>query len=461
MDIQLAMQAYEGASKVIIDGECQNFYMERNPAGSKSPVALIGTPGLKLWTSVGDGPIRGMILVAGNLFVISGTELYYINRSKASTLVGTVLGTANVHLVENGTDVLIIAGAHNYAARKSQILEIPEPNLVGAAYQDGYGIAAKSNTEQFYLSNNDDLTLWTATDFSSADTFADNLVTLISDHRELWLFGERTTEIWHNTGNAAFPFQRAGSGFIERGCLAPGAVAKEANSVFWPGDDYQVYQASGYTPKPISRPGVTRLIEQLIASEGTANSAWSFTYTQEGHTFYVLNFNNLSLVYDLTTGLWHTRKSWGINRWRANCYANPWQLKLVGDYENGNIYELDMDTYDDNGDTIVRRATSMPINPGAGVRGIMDEFFLDMETGVGLTTGQGSDPQMMLDWSDNGGKTWSNEHWAPVGKIGEYTKRVRWQRLGSFRQRILRLSISDPVKSVIVKAKARVEKLST
>lgn len=457
IDIQLALRAYEGASKVLIDGQCQNLYLEKHPEGSKSQVPLIGTPGLSVWTTVGNGPVRGMLQMGAYLYVVSGQELYRVDSRKNAVLIGEVKGFSNVSMIENGTDVLITTGGRSYAARADQILELPEFDLIGAAYQDGYGIAAKKGTEQFYLSGLDDLTSWSAIDFSSADTFSDNLVGLVSDHRELWLFGERSTEVWHNVGTAFFPFQRAGSGFMERGCMAPGSITKAMNRVFWLGNDYQVYMATGYDPKPVAQPGIVRLIE-AAASPATAES---FTYTQEGHTFYVLIFSDLTVAYDLTTGLWHTRKSAGMSRWRANCYANPWRLQLVGDYSNGNIYEMDMDAYSENGADLVRRMAAAPLNPGSGSRGVMDEFYLDMETGVGLTTGQGSNPQAMLDFSDDGGKTWSNEHWTTIGAIGKYEARVRWQRLGAFRQRTVRITISDPVKCVVVKAKARVERLET
>ena len=86
----------------------------------------------------------------------------------------------------------------------------------------------------------------------------------------------------------------------------------------------------------------------------------------------------------------------------------------------------------------------------------MPHLYLDFATGVGLTTGQGSDPQVMLRWSDDGGDTWSNEHWRSLGKTGAKKTRVHWNRLGQFgdKGRIFELTKSDPVEFSLLGAHA-------
>ena len=339
-----------------------------------------------------------------------------------------------------------------YAVDETSITLLPEVNLNGATYQDGYGIFSQAGTEKFWLSGLDDMTTIDALDFSSADVFADELKGCVSDHRELWLFGKTSTEVWVNTGDASFPFARAGGGFMERGCAASGSISKADNAVYWLGDDLRVYRAEGYQPQPISTPAIEILIEGTEAQEG----AWSFVYDQAGHKFYVLGFNNLTIVFDVTTGLWHERKSQGLDRWRVRFHAEFDEKQLVGDAINNQIYDLSLTTYTDDGDEIRREIVTPPLHAQTS-RAFMSELRLDVEPGVGLTSGQGSDPQWFLDWSDDGGHSWSNELWRSPGGIGEYATQVRWHGLGAFRSRTLRFAISDPVKAVVLGAYARIE----
>ncbi len=451
--VQFAAQSYRAESGVVSEQRLVNLYLEANPEGAKGPVALYGTPGLKPWQTVGSGPIRGMRPMGAYLYVVSGAELYGVESDGTQTLVGDIGGSGNVHITDNGTHLGIATSTDTYAASVAAgVLALPESGMVGATYQDGYGIFAQGGTENFWVTGLDDMTTIGALDFSTADAFADYLVGCISDHRELWLFGQSTTEVWFNSGDAVFPFARAQGGFMERGCCASGSIAKADNTVYWLGDDKAVYAASGYQPQPISNPAIERLIDNVT----DPTSAWAFFYHQRGHTFYVLTFSDLTLCYDTKTGLWHERRSEGIDRWRANAYAEAFSRHLVGDYANGQVYELDLDTYDDDGDTISREAVAPPLHAN-GDFVAMHEFFLDCETGVGLNAGQGSIPLAMLDWSDDGGKTWSNKREAGLGAIGAYGTRLMWNRLGTFRQRSLRLTITDPVKVAIVGAYARLE----
>lgn len=427
-----------------------NMYAEAAPEGAKGPVAMYPTPGLSSWTSVGDGPIRGMVAMLSDLYVVSGTELYVIDTAKTSTLLGTVAGSGHVHMTHNGTHVAICTNDKAYAANRSELLELPERNLNGATYQDGYGIFTQAQSQFFWISGVDDMTTIAGTDFTSADTLPDLCVGCVSDHRELWIFKQKSAEVFENTGNASFPFERRQ--IVERGAKSSGSITKIDNTVFWLGDDLHVYAAAGYQPQSISPPWIVNLIEATV----DPGSAWGFTYEQGGHKFYALLFSDLSIVFDISTGKWHERLSDGLSRWRVGKYEYFANLPLGGDAINGNIYELSLTTYDDNGDTIIRTLTA-PILTVGGNRAVMDEVYVEIEPGNGLATGQGSNPQIMLDWSDDGGKTWSDEIWAEAGDVGEYHRRATWNRLGIFRDRTVRVRISDPIRFVVVGAKARIQ----
>ncbi len=317
-------------------------------------------------------------------------------------------------------------------------------------FQDQYFAFNRAGTGQFFISNLNDGLVYTGTDIATAEGDPDNLVALVSNRRELWLFNAETIEIWYNSGNSDFTFSRFEGGFLERGCAAAFSIAEDDNSLFWLGDDRIFYRADGYSPQRISQHG----IEEALRKYKVISDACAFIYTMAGHKFYVCTFpaEDHTWVYDITTELWHERQSWGMGRWRVNAYANAYGKHLVGDFEHGRIGELDLDTYQEYGVTMQGQATG-PVAHQDRKRIAHRRFELDIETGVGLTTGQGSDPQVWLDWSDDGGRTWSaRKPFRSMGKLGEYQQRLRWNRMGSARERIYRITVSDPVKRSIIAA---------
>jgi hypothetical protein len=299
-------------------------------------------------------------------------------------------------------------------------------------------------------------------DFASAEGDPDNLVSLIIDHREAWLFGTNSIEVWYDAGLPDFPLQRIQGAFNEIGCAAAYSVAKLDNGLFWLGADARgrgiVYRANGYTGQRIS----THAIEWQIQQYSTISDAIGYTYQQDGHAFYVLIFPTAETtwVYDVATQAWHERAGWdngNFVRHRSNCQVSYNNQIIVGDFENGNIYAFDLETYADNGDIQkwLRSWRALPTGANNLKRTSQHTLQIDCETGVGLNTGQGDDPQMMLRWSDDGGHTWSNEQWASIGKVGEYFQRTFYRRLGmtlKLRDRVYELSGTDPVKIAIVGA---------
>jgi hypothetical protein len=283
--------------------------------------------------------------------------------------------------------------------------------------------------------------------------------------------------------------------FNEIGCAAPYSVAKLDNGLFWLGADARgqgiVYRANGYTGQRIS----THAIEWQIQQYGDISDAIAYTYQQDGHSFYVLIFPsaNTTWVFDVATQAWHERAGFAngnFTRHRSNCQMAYNNEVIVGDYENGNIYAFDLDFFADNGEVQkwLRSWRALPTGQNNLKRTTQHTMQLDCETGVGLTGSmieeviylqtedadylitedsnylisdemtpitQGSDPQLMLRWSDDGGHTWSNEHWTGAGKIGVYQKRAIWRRLGmtlKLRDRVYEVSGTDPVKISVMGA---------
>lgn len=448
-----------------------NCYLELDNTSDRAPVAMYGTPGLVLRLTLGAAPVRGGITMGDYAYFVAGNTVYRVSSTYAATSLGTIgTITGQVGMAHNGTEVIIVDGVAGWLATSSTLTKITDvdfPNgVTRAASIDGYFlVTGLANSEKFYINETPRAgSGWNGLDFASAEGSPDYTISLVASHRECWLFGSDSAEVWLNTGNPDFPFERSSNTFIERGCGAAGSVAAMDNTVYWLGASKDgkgiVFKAEGYTPVRISN----HAMEKAISAYSTLADAIAFTYEMEGHQFYVLTFPtaNHTWVFDAATGEWHEwlwRKPGDntLHRHRANCAVFFNGQQLVGDWETGKVYSLDFDTYSDNGDPIRRERTTQTIS-AEGERLFFSQLLVDMETGVGLTTGQGSDPEVMLEYSDDGGHSWSNIKTAKIGKIGEYKRRVRFGPTGQSRNRVWRLSMTDPVKFALFGASALVEK---
>jgi hypothetical protein len=320
---------------------------------------------------------------------------------------------------------------------------------------DNYFVYNRPDTQQFGASAALS-PISAALSFASKDGAPDDLVTLIVDHREVYLLGEVSSEVWIDAGTSPFPFQRIPGTSTQHGIAAEFSVARLGNSFAYLSRNIrgqsQIVQMNGYVPTRIS----THAVENSLTNQVVSNAvAW--TYQLEGHEVYVISFPsiNLTWAYDVASGMWHkwlyTNNLGQYERARGNCCAQFQGLVMVGDYANGKIYKLDPLNYTDDGQH-VRRLRRAPHLVADFQREYFDELQIQFQPGVGLPTGQGENPQAMLRWSDNGGSTWSNEHWTTIGLIGKYANRAIWRRLGTARDRVFEVSISDPVKAVIISA---------
>jgi hypothetical protein len=320
---------------------------------------------------------------------------------------------------------------------------------------DNYFVYNRPDTQQFGASAALS-PISAALSFASKDGAPDDLVSLIVDHREVYLLGEVSSEVWIDAGTSPFPFQRIPGTSTQHGIAAKFSVARLGNSFAYLSRNIrgqaQIVQMNGYVPTRIS----THAVENSLTNQVVSNAiAW--TYQLEGHEVYVISFPsiNLTWAYDVASGMWHkwlyTNNLGQYERARGNCCVQFQGLVMVGDYANGKIYKLDPLNYTDDGQH-VRRLRRAPHLVADFQREYFDELQIQFQPGVGLSTGQGENPQAMLRWSDNGGSTWSNEHWTTIGLIGKYANRAIWRRLGTARDRVFEVSISDPVKAVIISA---------
>lgn len=493
-------QAYVARSINAADNRMVNLFPEAIPNEGKESGFLNRAPGLRFLTTIGAGPVRGLWQLNGNMYVVSGNTLYKVNSNYNATSLGYIANTGPVSMSDNGTQLFVAANGPGYIYNSStnvfaQISDPDYPGAVTVSYLDGYFVFNEPNSQKVWVTSLLDGTQVDPLDFASAEGSPDGLVALIVNNREAWLFGTNSIEVWYDAGTPDFPLARIQGASNEIGCVAPFSVAKLDNSVFWLGQDARgqgiVYRNSGYTGIRASN----HAIEWQIQQYGDLSNAIAYTYQQDGHSFYVLTFPTVqkTWVYDVVTQSWHERAGWSNGnfiRYRPNCQVAFNNEVILGDYENGNLYAYDLDVYADNGGPQKWLRSWRPIPSGQNNlrRTAQHSLQLDCETGVGLNgidpedifidyllaengdiletengddiildyaTVQGANPEVMLRWSDDGGHTWSNEHWASMGRIGQYGRRVFWRRLGmtmKLRDRVYEVSGTDPVKIAIVGA---------
>ena len=488
-----------------------NLFPEVIPEGGKEPAFLNRAPGLRFLQTVGTGPIRGLWAHQTNgtdFYVVSGTEVYKLTGTNSTPIkLGNVSGTGPVSIADNGTQIFFACNGPSYIYNEvtnvfQQITDIDFPGAKTVGYLDGYFVFNEPSGQRIWVTSIFEGTQIDPLDFASAEGSPDGLVAVNINNREAWLFGTDSVEVWYDAGLADFPLTRIQGAFSEVGCVAAYSIAKLDNSLFWLGTDARgqgiVYRTAGYNAQRVS----THAIEYAIAQYGNLSDAVAYTYQQEGHAFYVLSFAEATWVYDVATSAWHERAGFAdgqFTRHRSNCQCNFQGTTVVGDYQNGNIYALDLDVYADNGDIQkwLRSWRALPTGQNNLKRTAHHALQLDCESGVGLDyldpmgpqeienlydlllledggellteNGDGillnetewgmMKPRVMLRWSDDGGHTWSNEHWADMGAIGQFSHRVFWRRLGmtlKLRDRVYEVSGTDPVKVAIMGAELQI-----
>ena len=454
--IPFALMTADGRSTSLNAQRLINMYAEKAGAGAKTEIILRSTPGLEPFSTNGSGAVRGLHKMnmsnAETLFAVIGNDLYEIDSGGTGTLrgaAGTIAGTGFVSMESNAIDELMIANSagttwlwdnSTLATVVSYDADFTD-DATSLAFLDQYFLFTKANTGQVHAFDLNTGKSYDPLSFATAEASPDNAVQVYSFGGNLWVFGVGTTEVWYNAATSPFPFARLGGVVFEDIGGVLNTVADVDNAIHFLGGDGFVYSATQFQPQRIS----THDIENRI--RGWTNH-YAFTYKDEGHAFYVLGADQGCVVFDRTTGFWHERESFTVGRWRANSSAFAYGKHLVGDYLIGRVYEMSLSNYADGANALQRRIISPPLyNNGAYMS--VPWLQVNFEHGVGLTSGQGSDPQVIMDWSNDGGKTYGNEHWASIGKIGGYRKRAVWRRTGRFRERVYRMTYTDPTVFVV------------
>lgn len=459
MEIQFGIQSYQSEARQLSSQRMVNCFLEKEPEGTKSKHPILRVPGIETVLTFPTSPVRGAAEHLGAPYFVAGTVLYRVSGTDTS-VVGTIPGTARVDMFSNGSQLGIVANQdlYVYETTLAKVTDAGYGGAIDATYLDLFGVFVSPNSANFFINNPGaasfpDLNDFDALDYATAEAAPGNIVAIESDHRELIILKEKSGEIWTNTGNADFTFQPIGNAFLELGCIARHSVAKADNTIFWLANDMTIRRLDGYTPIRVS----THAIENEFTKMTTRNDAYAFSHPFNGHLFYVITFptENHTFVYDITTQLWHERETDSME-WRAGYYLYSNDTHYIGDLTSGKLGKLN-GLVNEDFDEVQRVSVTSPSISSEGKQIFFKRLHVDFEMGRGLLTGQGDDPQAMLQWSDDGGRTWSSEYWRSLGKIGEYSRRAVWTRLGCSRDRVFRLSFSDPTPFTLISAQADIE----
>lgn len=456
----------QGKSSFVTAQRHLNLYAEFPSDGEKGSVAFYGTPGTTLKVSFGDTPPRGWIAVGSLYYVVHRGTLYSVNNAGTKTSLGTLNTTTGfVDLAFDGAVILLVDGTngYTYTVASTTFAQVVDPQFPNGAntcdWLDGQFIVDDgTGSDSFGISS--DGTSWDALDFATAESSPDGLIRVFVDHGQLLLFGDTTIEPWGTIGGQDFPFAPIKGAIAEFGLAARRSLTPYNDSVAFLAKNamgqVQVMMMEGNTPRVIS----SQELDSLINAYSTKSDATAFSYLLGGHPMFQINFPTAgkSWLYDGSTGLWSPLE-YGLNggRHRGEMHLNFLDQSLISDYSTGDIFTLEADIYTDNGMAIARELITRHFYAG-NKRATIDELYVDMEVGVGLTTGQGSDPQIMLSISKNNGKTWGAELWKALGPIGEYLTRLVWRRLGEGYDWLFKLRVTDPVKVVFIYTAAETAK---
>lgn len=436
-----ALQQSQGRSLPWSGATLINCFAERSEGDKAATYAVMAIPGLVLFKDAASSPVRGLHRMVNALYAVIGSQLYGVASNGDLTAYGTIGGTGPVRMADNGTQLAIQGGPlgqTGYVLDTGTLYTQPVnlPPVSDVTYMDGYFIWTVYNSDQFVISALQDGLTYDPLDVATVEGDPDNVIGVVNSHRELGFFGTGTLEIWYDSGAADFPFERSGNAFIERGCIDRDSMVKMDNSVFFVGDDRVVYRLDGYTPVRVStHPEET----------GIAKATWfrGFTYSLEGHKTYVLNTDVGTFCYDVATGLWHNRKSFGKDNYRVGCSVTVYGQTIFGDAYTGKLYTPSLDEYTEDG-ALIPLEIGLPTIEGKRERQTLYAFEAYWETGVGNP--DVADPQMVMTYSKDGGRTYSNEMWRSMGRVGEYLTRAIWRPNVEFRQLSITLKVTDQVR---------------
>ena len=464
--VPLLQGAYQSRSLIADAQRCVNLYPEANPGAKEgsepSPTTHYPTPGLIAFSQATGTPARGLYTasdsrlygVIGNVFFLVQPNGQIVSLGTLNTHVGPVSMTDDTQEVvivdgsNTGWQYNMLTGVYGMIVDHTSTFQ----GAVACAYLDTFTLFCKPDGTGFLSTHSGVPLVFDPLYYAKKTGGNDLMVTLAVVHRELWLLGQATTEVWQDVGGALFPFAATPGVFVQHGCAAPFSVCTTDVAIFWLGTDPQgngiAFVGEGYKCKRIS----THAIEHAWQGYPTISDAVAYTYQEGGHSFWVISFPGAdkTWVYDMATGQWHERAWLGpdgtLHRHRGVCHAFAYGKHIVGDWQTGQLYVMDPDYTTDNGGNILR-LRSFPHMLADGKRVQYHSFMADMECGT--VTEPNWSPQVNLRWSDSRGYTWGTPVLQSMGTTGQYNKWPTWRRLGMARDRVFELSWTGATKTAL------------
>lgn len=452
-----------------------NCYAEPVKGEGRTGLAIFPMPGKTAFSTIG-GVFRGTTDFAGYHVAVVDDRLYTIDSSGTATDRGEIEGTERTDLDYNGAQLFIQGQTKSYTYVPSTALlsEVTDSDFQGASSVcslDGFTITTVPNSDQVQWFDVRNANSVDGLSFLTAESNGDiNLAARVAN-KDLHLFGQKTVEFFYDSGNPDQQFESKSVPPLEIGCLARDSIVLMDTGFNWVGRDGKsggigVYRmVGGYQAKKISTPAVDRFLEEYDTSLVSDIHALGFQF--HAHQFYVLHLpGTVSLYYDQATDTWGYMKSGSypissdpLGGWDAVGFAVNGGKRIVG-ASDGNLYQLDGDTYSENGEAMVREIVCAQASFPQSDRGaVIHRIGVDMEVGVGLASGQGSAPKLMGAISKNGGKTFRALGDRSIGAVGEYNTNVFWTRQGAANDLILKMRVTDPVAFNVFGAFADVEPL--
>jgi hypothetical protein len=461
--IPFPSESYQHPSRALSSKSLVNLFMEASPPDARTDRPLVSTPGLVAADMVfgggqaanplpfGSGPIRAMNGdVPGVGYVVSGSRLYRVASPTIGVQTVVDLGDVGVPAGADYSQNLMVTIAVGVNAA---VICVPPkcftcghggplnqiggdfPGARSVAYLDGYFVFSPDEySQQFFTSLLLDPNAYDALDFASSDAVPNVLRRIVSLRGDLWLIGDAGIEIWYNAGAADFPFRRQAGGVIPYGCVAIKSVCIGDGSVWWLSANGVVLRSRGYQVERVS----THAVEAVLRKYAAPSVDDALFYSQGGHSFYAITLGrSVTLVYDVSTEEWHTRSSStdGINPWRVNSVMMMGDQVFLGDRLSGRVFRSVPGLETEDGLNVIRRVVMPPLWAETN-RAFMSRLEIEMEMGEGQAPGD-----LLLEWSDDGGQTYPNARWLPAAGR---RSRIVTTRLGSFRQRIFRISTNGP-----------------
>ncbi|CCB64474.1 hypothetical protein [Hyphomicrobium sp. MC1] len=458
--------------KFLQGGACRliNCYASEIGPEGKVPRAIYSSDGLQGFCLLQGVPSTIGCRAALNLddvalYVVAGTALYKVSQNGNQTLIGSmnISTTAPVFMVRNRrvpADVTIVCDGLMYNCRNDVLSQVTDPDLSGPTsldYSDGYMLITTA-LSKFQISAIDDATSWDGLDFATADGSPDALVRVITYQAYAYLMGAETTEVWQDTGGSDFAYSRAY--VIPVGIFGAASAQKVSDSIFWIGHDKTVRRLSGGDGAVvISEPDVENDIQATEDASTIRSAAW----IANGRMFYMISTPDWTWVYDTSMKRWHERQTYGQKNWQVSFVVGFGTKIIAGDVASGALYEMSAKFTDDAGKPLISSVV-LPRVHAFPYRLRYYSLYLDVQKGVGVGQGasQDVDPEIMVEWSDDGGATYKGQRTLKIGQQGKPMVRVRTHRLGQAGEngRDFRISWSAKVDRALYQAAANVRQVA-